>query len=298
MNEDKKAGLLYGSFCADALSLGVHWIYDTKELAQKHGRVNEYKAPGPDSYHPNKQAGEQGHVGDQALCLLRFLSREKTWKDDAFMNSWLAMWPDYTDYVDGATKTTLANLQNQSDKTQGGSESVEIAGPARIAPLVCHLANSTEEEVVQASVEQTMLTHRSAEAEESTVFLAKAGYRLIHGANLSDTLNETAPVWALEKAKGEFSENAVDAVAKIGPACSISSALPSVLYLALKYENDIENAFIENAMAGGDNCARGLALGILLGADNGFSSIPRNWIDSLMADKELENFLNPSSPAL
>ena len=75
MNEDKKAGLLYGSFCADALSLGLHWIYDTKELAQKHGRVNEYKAPGPDSYHPNKQAGEQGHVGDQALCLLRFPRR-------------------------------------------------------------------------------------------------------------------------------------------------------------------------------------------------------------------------------
>ncbi|GIS29247.1 MAG: hypothetical protein CM15mP130_2770 [Verrucomicrobiota bacterium] len=31
------------------------------------------KPRGPDSYHPNKQAGEQGHVGDQALCLLRFL---------------------------------------------------------------------------------------------------------------------------------------------------------------------------------------------------------------------------------
>ena len=71
-----------------------------------------------------------------------------------------------------------------------------------------------------------------------------------------------------------------------------------MLYLALKYENDIENAFIENAMAGGDNCARGLALGILLGAANGFSSIPRNWINSLMADKELENFLNPSNPDL
>jgi len=298
MNEDKRAGLLYGSFCADALSLGVHWIYDSKELAQKHGRINEYKAPGPDSYHPHKQAGEQGHVGDQALCLLRFLSKEKMWNNDAFMNSWLAIWPDYNDYVDGATKTTLGNLQNQSEKTQGGSDSVEIAGPARIAPLVCHHANSNEEEVVRSSVEQTMLTHRSAEAEESTVFLAKAGYRLIHGANLSNTLKETAPAWAMEKAKGVFSENAVDAVTKLGPACSISSALPSVLYLALKYENDIENAFIENAMAGGDNCARGLALGMLLGAANGFSSIPRNWIDSLKADKELKAFLNSSNPAL
>jgi len=296
MNEDKKAGLLYGSFCADALSLGVHWIYDTKELAQKHGRVNEYKAPGPDSYHPHKQAGEQGHVGDQALCLLRFLLREKIWNNDAFMKEWLGIWPSYNDYVDGATKTTLANLQNQSDKTQGGSDSIEIAGPARIAPLACHHASSTEDEVVQASVEQTMLTHRSAEAKESAIFLAKAGYRLIHGANLSDTLKETAPAWALEKARGVISENAVDAVAKLGPACSISSALPSVLYLALKYENDIENAFIENAMAGGDNCARGLALGMLLGGANGVSSIPQNWIDSLMADKELKDFLYPSNP--
>ncbi len=292
MNEDKKAGLLYGSFCADALSLGVHWIYDTKELAQKHGRVNEYKAPGPDSYHPNKQAGEQGHVGDQALCLLRFLSREKTWNDDAFMNSWLAMWSDYTDYVDGATKTTLANLQSQSDKTMGGSDSAEIAGPARIAPLVCHLANSTEEEVVRASVEQTILTHRSPEAEESATFLAKAGYRLIHGANLLDTINEIAPGWALKKADSLLSENAVDAIGKLGPACSISSALTSVLYLALKHGDDIETAFIENAMAGGDNCARGLVLGMLLGAANGMASIPNYWVEDLRTRSDLVDFLN------
>ena len=295
---NKQSGLLFGSFSADALSLGVHWIYDTNELAQKHGRVSTYKAPGADSYHPQKQAGDQGHVGDQSLCLLKFLVREKTWNAAAFMDRWLAMWPDYNDYVDGATKSTLANVQSLSDKTMGGSDSVEIAGPARIAPLISYLAHSTEEEVVRASVEQTILTHRSAEAEESATFFAKAGYRLMHGANLVDTLNETAPEWALKKANSVLSENTMDAIGQLGPACSISSALPSVLYLALKYENDIENAFIENAMAGGDNCARGLALGILLGADNGFSSIPRKWIDSLMADKELENFLNPSNPDL
>ena len=295
---NKQSGLLFGSYSADALSLGVHWIYDTNELAQKHGRVNKYKAPGADSYHPHKQAGDQGHVGDQSLCLLKFLVREKKWCPSGFMDDWLGMWPEYDDYIDGATKSTLANVQNRSDKTQGGSDSVEIAGPARIAPLVCHLASSTEEEVVRASVEQTMLTHRSPEAEESAAFLAKAGYRLIHGANLLDTLNETAPVWALKKANSVLSENTVDAIGKLGPACSISSALPSVLYLALKYGDDVETAFIENAMAGGDNCARGLALGMLLGATNGFSSIPNNWINSLKAVKELKDFLNLSNPAL
>ena len=290
--KDRQTGLLYGSYCADALSLGVHWIYDTNELAQKHGRIAHYKAPGGDSYHPHKQAGDQGHVGDQALCLLKFLTKEKTWNSSHFMDHWLGMWPDYNDYIDGATKSTLAQAQNQTDKTQAGSDSVEIAGPARIAPLVAFLSNSSENEVVKAAVEQTMLTHRSKEAEESAIFLAKAGYRLMHGANLLDTLNETAPAWAREKADGVLSENSVDAISKVGPACSISSALPSVLYLALKYEDDIENALTENAMAGGDNCARGLVLGMLLGAANGMTSIPNHWVENLKARTDLVDFLN------
>ena len=199
--KNKKSGLLFGSYCADALSLGVHWIYDSQELVKKHGRVTEYKAPGSDSYHPHKQAGDQGHVGDQSLCLLQFLAREKKWDPSMFMEDWLGMWPDYNDYIDGATKATLANVQNQTDKTQGGSDSVEIAGPARIAPLIAFLSNSSENELVKAAVEQTVLTHRSKEAEETAIFLAQAGYRLMHGANLLDTLNETAPEWALEKGK-------------------------------------------------------------------------------------------------
>ena len=288
---NKQSGLLFGSYCADSLSLGVHWIYDPNELAQKHGRITYYKAPGPDSYHPHKQAGDQGHVGDQALCLLNFLIKEKAWNPSHFMEDWLGMWPDYNDYLDGATKTTLSNVQNQTDKTQGGSDSVEIAGPARIAPLIAFLSNSSEEEVVRASVEQTMLTHRSKEAEESAIFLAKSGYQLIHGANLLDTLNETAPEWALKKTNSVLSENTVDAITKLGPACSISSALPSVLYLAINYGNDIETAFIENAMAGGDNCARGLALGILLGAANGLSSIPENWVENLNSRAALQELL-------
>ena len=213
--KNKKSGLLFGSYCADALSLGVHWIYDSQELVKKHGRATEYKAPGSDSYHPHKQAGDQGHVGDQSLCLLQFLAREKKWDPSMFMEEWLGMWPDYNDYIDGATKATLANVQNQTDKTQGGSDSVEIAGPARIAPLIAFLSNSSENELVKAAVEQTVLTHQSKEAEETAIFLAQAGYRLMHGSNLLDTLNETAPEWALKKANSVLSENAVDAISKL-----------------------------------------------------------------------------------
>ena len=293
-SKDKQSGLLFGSFCADALSLGVHWIYDPNEILKKYGPVTHYKIPGSDSYHPQKRAGDQGHVGDQALSLLNFLTKEKTWNPSGFMEQWLSIWPDYNDYIDGATKSTLANMQNQSDKTLGGSDSAEIAGPARIAPLIVFLSNSSESEVVKASVEQTILTHKSKEAEESATFLAKAGYRLIHGANPVDTLNETAPEWALKSARNVLSENTVDAITKLGPACSISSALPSVLYLAMKYGHDTKTAFIENAMAGGDNCARGLALGILLGGANGLSSIPEQWVENLNSRTALHKLLRCS----
>ena len=89
MINDKKSGLLYGTFCADALSLGVHWIYDTQELEEKHGRITHYKTPGPESYHPRKLAGDQGHVGDQSLCRL-IISKKRN--DGTLLVLWMTGW--------------------------------------------------------------------------------------------------------------------------------------------------------------------------------------------------------------
>jgi len=55
----------------------------------------------------------------------------------------------------------------------------------------------------------------------------------------------------------------------------------------LKHGNNTETAFIENAMAGGDNCARGLALGLIVGAANGFDAIPDRWRLELRAASKL-----------
>ena len=252
---NRRAGLLFGSFSAEALSLGVHWIYDPQELVREHGRVTHYKAPG----------------------------------------DWLGMWPTYDDYVDKATKATLANLQNGVGTTDAGSESDEIAGPARIAPLVAFLAESTEDEIVRAAVEQTRLTHRSPEAEQAATFLAKASYRILHGASLGDTIRETAPDWALKAAAKVLPLRAVEAIGKLGRTCPIPAALPSVIYLALKHGETTETAFIENAMAGGDNCARALALGMLLGAANGIDSIPENLRNDLRAAADLYALIESNS---
>lgn len=279
------AGMLQGSFIAESISLGVHWIYDPALIVKKHGRVSGYLAPGAESYHPHKQAGEQGHSGDQALRLLTFLQREKRWEAAAFLADWQAMWPTYNDYVDKATKATLANLQAGATAATSGAPSDELAGPARIAPLMAFLAHKPESEAVAAAIEQTVITHRSPETIECAEFLARATHRLLHGGRLQSVISDTAPAWALKAAD---SATGADAIGQLGRACPIPQALPAVLWLVRHHGNDFAQATIENAMAGGDNCARALALGMLLGAAHGIEAIPTEWREGLLAKAVLE----------
>ena len=282
------AGMLHGSFIAEALSLGVHWIYDPEVIVRRHGRVTGYHAPGAESYHPRKQAGAQGHAGDQALRLLAFLHRERRWEAAAFLTDWQAMWPDYDDYVDKATKGTLAHLQAGATPATSGTASDELAGPARIAPLMAFLAEMPESEAVAAAIEQTVLTHRSPETIECAEFLARATHRLLHGGSLPEVIAQTAPKWALEAAE---TAKGPDAIGTLGRACPIPQALPAVLWLVKHHGHDFELASIENAMAGGDNCARALVLGMLLGATHGLDAIPLAWREGLLARKELQDLL-------
>lgn len=287
----RRAGLLYGSFIAEALSLGVHWNYDPADIMARHGQVTDFIAPGAGSYHPHKQAGDQGHVGDQALRLMAFLHREQHWHAPLFLADWAAIWPDYSDYVDKATKATLANLAAGATLANSGSTSDELAGPARIAPLVAFKAEADEEVLTTAAIEQTMVTHHSQSAIECAEFLARLCHRLLEGQPLEATLRALAPAWALAAADQVLAPGTVDPIGQLGRSCSMSAALPSVIHLVLKHDHDVAGAFIENAMAGGDNCARGLALGMILGAAHGMEAIPQRWVEGLRAAPAIEAFL-------
>jgi ADP-ribosylglycohydrolase len=73
----------------------------------------------------------------------------------------------------------------------------------------------------------------------------------------------------------------------LSSACYIEHSLPSVLYLAARYEDDFESALVANTRVGGDNCHRGAVLGAILGADLGIEAIPERWIQGLTAHAAL-----------
>ncbi|KAF0687082.1 Aste57867_21163 [Aphanomyces stellatus] len=78
-------------------------------------------------------------------------------------------------------------------------------------------------------------------------------------------------------------------------ACYMDSSFPALLHFAYKYADDPAAAVLANANAGGENVARGAALGALLGAAHGTSGLPAWATDGLVAkdaiDAEIAAFL-------
>ncbi len=290
------SGLVYGSLTADSLALGAHWIYDQAALQKTFGRVTELLTPLPDSYHPRKHQGEQTHYGDQTLTLLDSLAAVGGYDHADFANRWRRMWDGYPDYFDHATKETLANL---ADGTGGPSDSEELGGAARIAPLLAQLANEPLDAQIFAARDQTGLTHGSPIALDSAEFLTRIVHAILDGSEIWPAIERAAeakyetlsPSEILSRVEATRSLSTAAAAKELGLACPAEQSLPTTLALLRRYPDDLETALIENVMAGGDSAARALALGLILGARHGKEAIPTRWVDGLINAPRIEAFL-------
>merc|ERR1711865_1238742 len=63
---------------------------------------------------------------------------------------------------------------------------------------------------------------------------------------------------------------------KVGKASPTEGTLPGSIYFILKYQDDLEAAIKHNAMVGGDNASRAIAVGMVLGAYHGVKAIPED----------------------
>jgi ADP-ribosylglycohydrolase len=296
---DRIAGLLYGSLAGDALALGAHWIYDQEELRRDFGRVSDYLDPRADSYHPAKRRGQQTHYGDQALTLMGSLPARGGFDFEAFARDWRQMWNGYPDYFDHATKDTLANLASGTPPRGAASTSTELGGAARIAPLLAAMAGEPVADAVDAARAQTGLTHGSKIAGDAAAFLTRLVFALLGGAGMDAAVGQAAGAAYDELDFAEIRQRvaaarrvSIGAAAEsLGLACPTAQSLPTVLMLLDRCGDDFEDALIENTMAGGDNAARGLALGLVLGAKVGQAGIPKRWQLELEAAPRVEAFL-------
>jgi len=94
-----------------------------------------------------------------------------------------------------------------------------------------------------------------------------------------------------------MAEAAIDPEIKIEPAwkvsivygmpCAIYHQLPAAYYLAARFHEDFEQAVLHALNGGGQNQARSILTGALVGAQVGLSGIPERFLDGLENSSEL-----------
>ncbi|MCP4579028.1 MAG: ADP-ribosylglycohydrolase family protein [Deltaproteobacteria bacterium] len=296
--ENRAFTMVMASFAADSLALGAHWVYDTEAIETHLGRVDTLLMPLPNSYHSTKELGDFTHYGDQMFVLLESLAAHKGFSLADSSARWKALFNHYNGYLDEATQGTLAGYESGKGFNDGGSPSDDLAGAARIAPLVYTYSDHLEN-LAEAAQAQTRMTHTNPLTVESAAFFAEVSFRVLGGLAPRKALLETAKenfadsqLFGWVKAGLQSAgDDSVQTILRFGQSCHTPEAFPGVIHLIAKYESDLKEALIQSVMAGGDSAARGMMTGMVLGAHSGAGDLPREWVSALNEKQKIAQLL-------
>ena len=225
-------------------------------------------------------------------------------------------------YLNGGTRRTLDALQRfpgaLGEQRKALAADVNCLVSATHWAALLSVPYDSEEAMVSDAVSTTYLSHKNSDPVAAAQFLARATYRIARGVPLREALMASAAAQrdsfidarrrealakveeaadegsALAKQGRFIDDTAITSLArlwdvgkeepiKVGKASPTEGALPAALYFAVRYEHDLEAALIANANVGGDSAARGIVIGMLLGAAHGEEAIPARWLAGLRA---------------
>lgn len=291
---NKLRGMLLGSLVGDAFALGAHWIYDIKEIENAFGVVEEIVEPLKGSYHVNKVKGDLTHYGDQTMILMNYMSEAKTYDQEGFKVFWLEAMKTFKGYEDHAIKESIKILKDESALT--GSSSNELGGAARMAPLI-YKYSQNKEKLLLYIMKETSLTHTDSVLLNMTQVIVGITLKILEGESMEASISHgqskaSKPVADLmEKALERIEDEPKEVITDFGQSCASKNAFPIVIYLLAKYPNDYKEALIQNVMGGGDSAARGMILGMILGAHNGEEAIPKTWLEAMNVYSEILDWM-------
>ena len=285
--------VILATFAADSLSLSAHWEYQAEAISRAfNGKVDRLTAPIA-SYHAGKAAGDQTHIGDNALLLLEHLAQapEHRLNLPAYLQAWQAKWDVVPPpaYVDHATKTVLQGLKEGKGGAELGSTDDDLSHSSKFFPLLASPAyQSDEEELVKATRALVSAFQRGETELLSGELLARVAFRVIVGRQRPSAAIEAVTAqlnnpWLTERVKvgkasagvedgealrsfGDRKELANGKVLYTGLACPTKYGIPAVVHYVEKYEGveDPTVALVEDVSAGGNSNARSMAVALLL----------------------------------
>ncbi|MFK5937265.1 MAG: ADP-ribosylglycohydrolase family protein [Sulfurimonas sp.] len=282
---------------------------------------------GERNYHPGKKAGGTTDYGDYNILVLEHLAATAEPKRDFSVQALIPHWMNRFENAWGSwictmTKETYAQVKQNIPVEQLGG----ISNAMAIRHVAAYAYYDTEEEIATVA-RKAMFTHKSEEALSGGEFFARVTFRVIHGEKPADAIENVAVGMsefiqgkvaqaiakykeAIDDSSALFQEQFTDDLAitsmarlwdigrsepiRVGKASPTEGTLPGAVYFILKYadkENGLNDALVANAMVGGDNASRAIAIGMVLGAYHGVGALKKEWLESLEQYEYCENLL-------
>ena len=283
---------------------------------------------GERNYHPGKKAGGTTDYGDYNIVVLEHLAATS---EPARPFSVAAMIPHWMNRLENGWGSWICTMTKETYHQVKQGVPVERLGGISNAMAIRHVAAHgyyDDEETLADVARKAMFTHKDLTALAGGEFFARVTHRVINGATPSDAIEtvavqmggfiESKVAQAIAKVKEEanpssslsqekFSDDlALTSMAKlwdigrsepirVGKASPTEGTLPGAVYIILKYadkDDALKVALQANAMIGGDNASRSIAIGMVLGAYKGVNAIPVEWKESLDQWEYCEELLN------
>jgi ADP-ribosylglycohydrolase len=241
-------------------------------------------------YHQFLAAGENTLNIKISQLLIESLMQNGGYDPDDFLKRYIqfmtAPGKHRDTYIEECHRNFFENYARGASPRNCGVDEKHIGGLVGIIPIIVFYRN-TPAKARDKALEHLALTHPGIKMADAASLVIELLLRILEGKPLQNAILEE-----IEKQRTPLVGHAFvkwldhpdDMI--IGPrfstACYVEDSVPAVLYLALKYHADPENALIVNTNLGGDNAARGSVLGALLGAYHGIEGFPGRWIDGLV----------------
>ena len=241
-------------------------------------------------YHQFLKAGENTLNVKICRLLIDSLNQKGTYDADDFLSRYIAFMTNpgsHRDtYIEECHRNFFTNYARGRPPHRCGVAEKHVGGLVGMVPVIVFYFNRPRK-ARETALAHLALTHPGFKMETAgslfiDLLLKVLNRTPVQAAILENIEAQSNPLLGHPFTK--WLDDPDDWV--IGPrfstACYVEDSVPAVVYLALKYHNDPENALIANTNLGGDNAARGAVLGALMGASYGVKSFPRRWVDGLV----------------
>ncbi len=241
-------------------------------------------------YHQFLKAGENTLNVKICRLLIQSINQNGTYEAEDFLRRYIAFMTspgNHRDtYIEECHRNFFANYARGLPPEKCGVNEKHIGGLVGIIPIVVFYYDLADR-ARKAALAHLALTHPGLKMETAGSLMIDLLLKVLNGVPLKEAILEDIETQNNPLLGHPFTKwlNDPDDWV-IGPrfstACYVEHSIPAVIYLALKYHHDPEQALIINTNLGGDNAARGSVLGALLGAEHGVEKFPRRWVDGLL----------------